>query len=104
MNYSKKKAKFLELHPVCPVFGTPTVEIHHQRGRLGRLCNDERFWVAVSRAGHQWIHEHPSEARAKGLLCAMGEWSNLPQSPMLKNEQRAERQQCEGRFYPEQFE
>lgn len=53
-------------------------EVHHTRGRAGALLTDERFWVAVSKQGHRWIHAHPAEARRRGWLCEAGKW-NTPE-------------------------
>ena len=50
-------------------------EVHHTRGRAGTLLTDERHWIAVSKLGHRWIHEHPAEARARGWICAEGKWN-----------------------------
>jgi hypothetical protein len=67
--YAKRRKAFLELHPDCPVFaGLRTTEIHHMNHREGDRLNDERYWLAVSRAGHRAIHAFPAEARAKGWL------------------------------------
>ena len=49
-------------------------EVHHVRGRLGALLLDDRHWMAVSRQGHQWIHDHPARARELGWLAQPGEW------------------------------
>lgn len=43
-------------------------EVHHKNGRHGARLNDESRWLAVSRAGHDFIHNNPSEARARGWL------------------------------------
>lgn len=62
---------------ICPVTKWPTNEIHHKRKRRGfadewaRLNNvslylDTRFWLAVSREGHQWIEDNPAEAYELG--------------------------------------
>jgi hypothetical protein len=53
-------------------------DVHHSRGRVGTLLIDTRFWKAVSRKAHDWIGEHPEEARALGLLCQPGEWNTPP--------------------------
>ena len=52
-------------------------EVHHMRGRLGSLLRDQRFWIALSKQGHRWVHEHHAEARRLGFLCQPGEW-NVP--------------------------
>lgn len=54
-----------------------TADIHHQRGRVGTLLLDTRFWIAVCRSCHDWIAANPAQARAEGLLCAEGLW-NVP--------------------------
>jgi hypothetical protein len=43
-------------------------EIHHKAGRIGEAPNDESNWITVSREGHCWLHDHPSQARARGWL------------------------------------
>ena len=79
--YRERKADFLSERKAwtCPVsafFGgnKKVTEIHHLRGRAGRLLNDERFWLGVSRSGHCWIHANPDRARAMTSLCKVGEW------------------------------
>lgn len=52
-----------------------TEDVHHTRGRAGELLLDERFWLAVSRMGHDWIQKNPDKARAKGWLCERGQWN-----------------------------
>lgn len=77
VTYSKEKAIFIK-GKICPVYPLEPVEdIHHQKGRVGfadqwarskgiTLLMDKRFWLAVSRKGHDCIETHPSLARAKG--------------------------------------
>ena len=50
-------------------------QIHHTRGRRGKLLIDQRFWLAVSADGHEFIHKHPYNARSLGLLCEVGDWN-----------------------------
>lgn len=45
-----------------------SVEVHHVRGRIGAMLNDERYWLAASREEHEWAHSHPKEARALGII------------------------------------
>lgn len=69
------------LLPWCPVMLEITGEkirvrdIHHMRGRIGTLLLDERYWLAVSRVGHDWINANPVLARAYGWLCQPGQWN-----------------------------
>lgn len=44
------------------------VDIHHVHGRDGLLLFDVRYWLAVCRPCHNWIHAHPKQARELGLL------------------------------------
>lgn len=76
--YYKMRTKFLKQHPTCPVTRGRTTDIHHTRGRSGRLLNDRRFWLAVSREGHKQIHLNPKWAREKGFLCPIGQWGVCP--------------------------
>jgi hypothetical protein len=95
--YSKRRKAFLEAHPYCQWFlnhhgisekeagplGVVEImtgfngriikiplstEIHHKRGRFGSRLNAEEFWMAVSREGHNWIHNNPKEAYERGYL------------------------------------
>ena len=62
----------------CAVFPfCKATQCHHSRGRVGSLLMDERFWVPVSAYGHRCITYYPSDARARGLLCPIGQW-NVP--------------------------
>lgn len=61
--------------PLCPPYPHPCEDNHHKRGRLGPLLMDERYWIPVCRNLHDWIGNHPEEARKVGLLCQPGEWN-----------------------------
>ena len=50
-------------------------EVHHRRGRLGKLLRNRLWWLAVSIWGHRAIHAFPNTARKFGWLCAKGEWN-----------------------------
>lgn len=51
---------------------------HHIRGRAGALLCDSRYWLAVSKRGHQLIHENPERARHLGWLAQKGDWGRQP--------------------------
>jgi hypothetical protein len=55
-------------------------EVHHTRGRAGGLLCDERFWIALSKQGHRWVHENIEESRKRGWLCARGDWNRPEKS------------------------
>jgi hypothetical protein len=61
----------------CPVTWQPATEVHHMKGRQGygdrwakendiRLIHDQRYWLPVSREGHQRIENKPSWAKQQG--------------------------------------
>lgn len=64
--YLKKRATFLK-NKVCPVTGQEATEIHHMKGRIGKLLTDEKFWLAVSRKGHIEIENNPLWAYEQGF-------------------------------------
>ena len=79
--YTVKRLEFLGKpeNRICPVTGKEATEVHHMKKRVGfadswarvnnvTLLLDTRFWLAVSREGHIWIHNNPVEATALGYL------------------------------------
>jgi hypothetical protein len=65
--YRNKKKKFLSENPRCAVFPKlMAIDIHHIRGKIGSRFLDERYWLAVSREGHNWIHDNEEEASKQG--------------------------------------
>lgn len=66
--YRTLKETFLN-GKMCPVFPhLKATEVHHKFHREHERLNDVQHWLAVSRAGHKYIHSHPREAREKGWL------------------------------------
>lgn len=55
---------------ICPITGKPTTEVHHTYCGKDRAKYylDVSTWLAVSREGHNWIHDNPKEARELGYL------------------------------------
>jgi hypothetical protein len=78
--YRHERVVFLAEHPICQLAGCrrASTDLHHTRGRLGPLLLLKRFWRAVCRKHHNWIGDHPQEARAIGMLCQPGEWNTVP--------------------------
>lgn len=67
--YTERRRLFLLDHPWCEVNPLePATDVHHRDGREGSLLNREELWMAVSRRSHDWIHQHPNEARNRGWL------------------------------------
>lgn len=54
----------------CKITGQQTIEVHHTFSGKDRdkYYLDTTTWMAVSRAGHNWIHDNPKEARELGYL------------------------------------
>lgn len=72
LQYYALRKVFLEKpeNQTCPITGQQTVEVHHKFSGKDRdkYYLDVTTWLAVSRDGHNWIHENPKEAREKGYL------------------------------------
>ncbi len=67
--YTFKKREFLKLNPKCAVYPhLQAIDIHHIRGKIGDLFLNEDYWLPVSRAGHNWIHENMIDAQKLGFV------------------------------------
>lgn len=84
--YAQVRVKFKQEHPRCEcchlIHGRAprkTDDIHHTRGRIGRLLTMTRFFKAACRDCHIWIDDHPDLARGLGLLCEKGQWNTVPE-------------------------
>ena len=67
--YTTLRQRFIGANPVCMRCDTKrATDIHHRAGRTGQKLNDTTEWLALCRTCHTWIHEHPGQARAAGLL------------------------------------
>jgi hypothetical protein len=73
--YFKARSKFLSVNKKCVRCGKPATEIHHTRGRVGKLLLMECYWAALDRGCHNWVGDNPKEARESGLLCELGQWN-----------------------------
>ncbi len=72
LKYTAQRIVFLgkKENKICPITKWPATEIHHTYCGKDRAKYylDESTWIAVSRDGHNWIHDNPKEAREKGFL------------------------------------
>lgn len=67
--YSAKRIEFLSRkeNKFCAVYPNQrATQVHHKKGRIGDLLTDERYWLAVSSDGHEYIENNPIEAKEKG--------------------------------------
>lgn len=67
-SYSSGRKLFIEAHPICPVTGGQSTQIHHSAKREGEWLNLQRYWIAVSHEGHEWIEANKREAEKLGLM------------------------------------
>jgi len=63
--YLELRKEFLK-DKICPITSSIATEVHHQRGRIGKLFLDTRYWLAVSHEGHVKIENNPEWAIDKG--------------------------------------
>lgn len=67
--YGKRRKKFLAARPKCQAcYKSPSRDVHHVHGRYGSAYLDVNTWMAVCRHCHDWIHQHPKDARVRGWL------------------------------------
>jgi hypothetical protein len=70
--YSVFRIEFLGKpeNKICPITQKPTTEVHHKYSGKDRAKYflDVSTWLAVSREGHNWIHDNPKQARELGYL------------------------------------
>lgn len=69
LEYLRKRKEFLSLpeNEFCAVFPwLRSTEIHHKKGRIGKLLIDERYFLAVSPEGHRKIENNPEWAYEMG--------------------------------------
>lgn len=77
--YTIVSRQFLADNPTCQLcYKMDSSELHHMRGRAGRLLTDTRFFSACCSACHMWIHANPNKARELGLLAPANEWNVSP--------------------------
>lgn len=77
--YTAARDAFMREHPNCQRCGGTAHDLHHRRGRQGKLLKDRRFFMAVCRECHDWIHANPAEARATGFLASSHDWNRSPE-------------------------
>lgn len=65
--YAREATAFKKANSSCEICSGKTEDVHHRKGR-GPYLRDQSTWMAVCRRCHDWIHEHPAEAKEKGWL------------------------------------
>lgn len=65
--YSRERKAFLAEYPRCAVYpGMKATQIHHMKGREGKLLLDKRYWLPVSHKAHRKITDDSKWAISKG--------------------------------------
>ena len=70
--YQGKRIIFLNKHPLCEmripnICTNVATDIHHMEGRTGDNYLDDSKWKAGCRQCHNWVEDHPKEAKELGL-------------------------------------
>lgn len=73
--YGKLRKVFLAANKLCERCGKKATDVHHKRGRIGRLLCMTEHWVSACRHCHDWIGANPTQARQEGFLCELGQWN-----------------------------
>jgi len=70
--YLKLREEFLQQpkNRFCPITGEVATEVHHKYSGKDRnqYYLEVSTWLAVSRKGHNFIHDNPAWAKEKGYL------------------------------------
>lgn len=66
--YKEVREMYLNMRPWCEVKGChcEATEIHHMKGRIGELLTNTLWFMAVCRSHHNYIENHPIEAKEQG--------------------------------------
>lgn len=68
VEYRVVRLEYLNKHPICQVHncGNKSEQVHHKKGRIGKLLTDKRYFLAVCDACHKYIELHPAWSKAHG--------------------------------------
>jgi hypothetical protein len=74
--YTLTRAKYLAANKRCARCHKQATDIHHTRGKLGKLLCDERYFKPMCRTCHRWVHDNIQAAMDAGLICEKGLWNS----------------------------
>ncbi len=63
-----KACEFSEWNSPVASCTRPATDIHHCNGRIGKMLNDQKYWIFLCREHHQWVEDNKKEARKRGLI------------------------------------
>jgi len=60
---------YLKEHPICEFYTCDCreVELHHGKGKIGKLLTNPKYFKALCREHHSWTELNPIEAKELGL-------------------------------------
>lgn len=62
--YRKERGKYMNDNPICEACNfSPSTEIHHQKGKIGKLLYNPLYFLAVCRPCHNEIENNPEWAK-----------------------------------------
>jgi|SRR6478609_247764 len=66
--YRPIRNEFMLENPICQFkgCGRESTDNHHQKGKIGRLLIDKRWFLAVCREHHDFLEANPNWAKANG--------------------------------------
>lgn len=65
--YLTIREKFLQENPQCAVYPSEkATQVHHKKGRIGKLLTDVRYFLPVSDRAHREIELNPEWAKKMG--------------------------------------
>ncbi len=74
--YSRRRRDFLIENFSCQVRTAHcthhATQVHHRDGREGSLLTDVSLFTATCPNCHNWIHQHPNQARELGFIAPRG--------------------------------
>lgn len=67
--YRRLRDKYFLENPICefPGCGSKEITLHHAKGRIGSFLTDKRYFKSLCWPHHQYVEEHPNEAKRLGL-------------------------------------
>jgi hypothetical protein len=68
-DYRVVRDAYMRDHKICehPECSSPSTELHHSKGRIGKLLTDPLYFKALCNSCHSWAEKNPTLAKELGL-------------------------------------
>jgi len=63
--YNQLRKVFLNKNPKCEICGLKSEDLHHKAGRIGNLLINTKYFMALCRKDHDYVHNNPEESKRK---------------------------------------